>query len=615
VKGAFRSLLLLAAWLGFASGAWAQLSGDQLGEHDMTPGSLAMVKGGMSNACLYCHAPHGGLSSGTPLWNQRLSIQTYGTYASSSYHQTGVQPALNSNSKMCLSCHDGTVAVGQTVAYGTVAMGGMMKGTSTLGTDLKASHPFSLKTPMVDSPNVNALLFASPARTADPAVQLVNGSIECTSCHEPHFQNVDKQLAQFLVKDSSSGQLCLACHDPARVVNGQSNTLAGWATSVHATSASATSNKPYTGGYSTVAQNSCNSCHMPHSAAGPARLLRGPNEQACIGCHAGSNLQPAAPDIFSEMSKIGHPLPNPQNLHDTTEGAILNNNRHATCMDCHNSHASQPSATFTIPPAIRLAQNAVVGVSATDGMTILTPAANQFENCFRCHGTSAGKGSTTVNYGYTPLRLVNASDPLNIISQFAATATSSHPVTHDRTSANPQPSLRSQMMQLDGTTPGRAMGVRILCTDCHNSDDNREFGGAGANGPHGSKYSHLLERRYDMSQAATPGGQISNPVPNPDLSAAGPYALCGKCHDLTQVLANTSFSQHSLHVQEEGFSCSVCHAGHGIGASGTSISGESLINFDINVVAPNGATPITFNRTARTCTLTCHGEGHNNEHY
>jgi hypothetical protein len=24
------------------------------------------------------------------------------------------------------------------------------------------------------------------------------------------------------------------------------------------------------------------------------------------------------------------------------------------------------------------------------------------------------------------------------------------------------------------------------CLECHNSDDNREFGGAGANGPHGS---------------------------------------------------------------------------------------------------------------------------------
>ena len=61
------------------------------------------------------------------------------------------------------------------------------------------------------------------------------------------------------------------------------------------------------------------------------------------------------------------------------------------------------------------------------------------------------------------------------------------------------------MLNEDGLTPGRGMGTQILCTDCHNSDDNREFGGTGPNGPHGSKFSHLLERRYDITQAPLPG--------------------------------------------------------------------------------------------------------------
>ena len=72
------------------------------------------------------------------------------------------------------------------------------------------------------------------------------------------------------------------------------------------------------------------------------------------------------------------------------------------------------------------------------------------------------------------------------------------------------------MLNLDGVTHGRAMGTQILCTDCHNSDDNREFGGTGPNGPHGSKWTHILERRYEFSQAATPGAArspISFPIP------------------------------------------------------------------------------------------------------
>ena len=57
---------------------------------------------------------------------------------------------------------------------------------------------------------------------------------------------------------------------------------------------------------------------------------------------------------------------------------------------------------------------------------MVNPAINQYENCLRCHGTSTGKRAT-VNFGYLPVRLVAASDPLNIIPEFGSFATSSHP--------------------------------------------------------------------------------------------------------------------------------------------------------------------------------------------
>jgi len=186
---------------------------------------------------------------------------------------------------------------------------------------------------------------------------------------------------------------------------------------------------------------------------------------------------------------------------------------------------------------------------------------------------------------------------------------SSHPVLHDRTSGLAQPSLLPNMLNIDGVTQGRAMGVRILCTDCHNSDDNREFGGAGANGPHGSKFTHLLERRYEISQAAVPGQAIANLFPNPDLSPFGPYSLCAKCHNLTVILSNTSFPLHAQHISE-GFSCSVCHTAHGMGGQSATTTGERLVNFDANVVAPNGTTPISYSRVTNTCSLVCHGHAH-----
>jgi hypothetical protein len=122
---------------------------------------------------------------------------------------------------------------------------------------------------------------------------------------------------------------------------------------------------------------------------------------------------------------------------------------------------------------------------------------------------------------------------------------------------------------------------------------------------------HILERNYQFSQAAVPGGIVTNTFPKPDLSTTGPYAMCGKCHDLTQILANTSFLQHSRHVSDDGFSCSVCHTAHGMGATSATISGDRMVNFDVNVVGPNGALPISYNRGSSTCTLTCHLVVHN----
>jgi hypothetical protein len=167
------------------------------------------------------------------------------------------------------------------------------------------------------------------------------------------------------------------------------------------------------------------------------------------------------------------------------------------------------------------------------------------------------------------------------------------------------------MLNENGTTSPRVVGNRIFCTDCHNSDDNREFGGAGPNGPHGSINAHILERNYQFSQAAVPGGPVSNLFPNPDLTVTGPYALCAKCHDLTQILANTSFSQHRLHVSQYGFTCSTCHAAHGMGATSPTVTGERLVNFDANVVGQNNGAPISYNRGTNTCTLMCHQMAHN----
>jgi len=617
------------------SSGFAQLNGDVLGQHQLTVGSGSPITSLSGQGCIFCHAPHSGLASGKALWNQKLTNTTYNPYASTTYHQKGnPNPPLGSDSSLCLSCHDGTVAVGQTIAYGPMIMNGTMNGTDMIGAvdvnnqhPLQPQHPFSLVLPLQDSPDLAATLVQG--KTLDPAVSLIYGNVECTSCHDPHVQNKDQISTTFLVRDASKGQVCLACHDPSRAVGQsnpgqwQKNPLTLWPNSAHAQAANAVAANANVGSYPTVQQNACISCHEPHNAPGPTRLTRAPNELDCVACHSGgANVSPAAPNVFAEYTKagnVGHTFPQGTNSHDALEdlvgqNVVLNNNRHATCADCHNSHSSYPVSSFTAlqPPSIRPSQTGIAGVSA-DGTTIVNPAVNQYENCLRCHGNSAGKVANPV-FGYAPVRAVAPADGLNLIPQFAATATSAHPVMYPSSGgALPQPTLLANMWNLTGTAQGRAIGSQIFCTDCHNNDDSRESGGNSPNGPHGSKYSHILERAYPFAQAPAPGGIIPSQYlyPNPDLSPTGTYALCAKCHNLT--LLDQSWSHHSAHVVTDGLSCSACHTAHGMGSTSATISGQRLVNFDVNVVAPNGAIPITYsyNGGSDSCTLMCHGQAHN----
>src|ERR1700692_2773803 len=533
--------------------ASAQAPADVLGMHNLSLPSGASVYSQGSLGCTFCHAPHSGLGAISPLWNQTYSKATYTPYNSTTYVEQGnTQPILGITSSLCLSCHDGTVAVGQSAAYCPLPTVGTIN--SSFGTTLTGSHPFSLVTPLKVASNLAASLVAQ-GKTADPtgAVALVSGNIECTSCHSPHIQAIDKIAQNFLVRDSSNAQMCLACHDPNRVVQGQINPLAGFTNSVHQTATNQVSPDAHAGTYATVGVNACTSCHMSHDSVAPARLLRpaspaapayDPVTQNCMTCHGGGTyLSPAISNIMAEVAKVSHPLPSGNSFHDAAEVPLLNNNRHASCVDCHSAHGSNPELQFSAAPGIRPPQAGAIGVSALDVITPIIPAVNQYETCLRCHGTSTGKQRLVI-YGYAPIRVVSAPDSLKLIPGLASTATSSHPVTHPRSSVLPQPSLLVNMLDEKGLASARLVGTQIFCTDCHNSDDNREFGGAGPNGPHGSINSHILEHNYQFSQAASPGGLFTNTFPNPDLSLNGPYGMCAKCHNLSSVVANASFLKH-----------------------------------------------------------------------
>jgi predicted CXXCH cytochrome family protein len=594
----------------------AQVTGIKGSMHDLSVSGPGPVKAAReTQSCIFCHAPH-NVNPTVPLWNHKLStVSPYTLYSSSTYVQTNGQ-SISPRSKLCLSCHDGTVAMGQTVANGLIATTASPVAADILGTNLATDHPFGFLMPAVDDGEIKLSLMASPPTSSDPTVKFYDNTIECVTCHEPHTPGRDTAV-QFMVRSNTSSALCLACHDPSRGV------LGGWNMGSHATATNTVafgSALPYTDP-ATVSTNACASCHAGHNSAGTgARLLRGVEASACSACHGGAaNVTPGLLNVMSELNKTyAHPVQaSITPPHDPAEALPVSSSRHSACSDCHNSHASQAVVGTPTPPIAEVSLNGTPGVSASDGITVLKPAVNQYEICFKCHANSNNKPQNVAYsvYGRTAYRLTYLSlvDPYNSRLNFQSSI-ARHNVTQPSRGGNVSPSLRVAMLDLSGSPTGRSVqgaGLYLYCTDCHNNDAARVAGGPGPNGPHGSAYEHLLERRYAFEPPpAVPGG--ASPGVSYVPGVTGTYALCYKCHDIDNSILRDVTFKHAEHVINDSASCATCHAPHGI-QGGSSTNNLALVNFDTKVVGPSSGGVLYFQSTGinhGSCFLTCHGKDH-----
>lgn len=516
-----------------------------------------------SEVCIFCHAPH-NTSGSSPLWNRQMPTSSFAIYSSSTLDAQPGQPT--GSSKLCLSCHDGTIALGDVLSRDTAiqiaGQGPMPPGPTNLGTDLSDDHPVSFVYSSALSNSDSKIL---PPTALPPGINLDgNSELQCTSCHDPH-QNMN---GNFLVKTSRFGNLCSSCHNRP-----------SWPTSSHATSVKSVLGGSGNWPYSTVAENACQNCHQTHGAPGHQRLLRSVAEEGlCLDCHSG---QVATYNIQNEINKaVSHDPAAYLAIHDAAETASVGT-PHVECSDCHNPHAMETPTMTTSFIALGATLARVKGITASG--SAIAEVNNEYEVCFRCHGDSA----VQIN-GLIPRQAPSA----NLRLDFSTGNASFHPVVTGLSGAS-VPSLK----------PGIPHGSQVRCTDCHNNDQSRRFNGSGPDGPHGSAYDFLLQSNYTTT--------------SPNSESAFEYALCYRCHDRQSILNDDSFKEHQEHISED-VACSACHDPHGVsGTTGTGSDHTHLINFDLRYVFPrNGVLKFEDQGFRKgSCTLICHGEDHDDEDY
>jgi len=546
--------------------------------HDLSrsgPGPVRAVT--EDQVCVFCHTPHNAAPD-TPLWNRFSAPRHYRIYRSSTTDARIGQPT--GNSKLCLSCHDGVLAVGLLRSRGEAdpvptTIHRLTEEHGGLGTDLSDDHPISFRYDRALTAVDRQL--RQPETISSELPLGKHGEMHCTTCHDAH----NNRLGNFLRLTDRRSAICVSCHQ-----------MHGWRLCAHATSFASISGRDIDPTelleYPTVADNACASCHKVHNATRPERLLRHRREEdGCLNCHSG---RVSAFNLLSEIRKRSAHNPREYlNAHDPAEGVQLNR-KHVECVDCHNPHATAGTLiTRRIkqstpgPRLIGSELKHVRGLSASG--RYLEDARFEYEVCLKCHSDRLPVVRETVP------RMVSS---VNSRRDFRTSNPSFHPVFG-----------RGRNSDVPSLMPPYTEASVITCTDCHDSDNARDRGGSGPNGPHGSIHQPLLADNYSTRDYTT--------------ESARAYAACYHCHSRSSVLNNESFPLHRLHVVNERTPCSVCHDAHGVQPGGRGGDHTHLMNFDTSVVFPSDfGRRIEFRDAGRlrgSCTLRCHDFNHENATY
>jgi hypothetical protein len=235
--------------------------------HDFTPsgtGDLKVTNAGAIGICTFCHTPHKAYSTQL-LWNHTLSANSFSWDVPATTAGTTLPtlaPTYKGASVKCLSCHDGSVAVGDVGWFKEAPNNGSAallnsSITASLGTggefliangsgpgNMAGNHPVGIPYPYGQVANTyngitsGAMLVgpdwqANPLTFTNSHIRLFSDDgagnisavpatwtaktvgIECSSCHDPHNkQSVDDLFlrGKMVGATQGDGYICEQCH-------------------------------------------------------------------------------------------------------------------------------------------------------------------------------------------------------------------------------------------------------------------------------------------------------------------------------------------------------------------------------------------------------------------
>lgn len=239
--------------------------------HDLSnvgnlPGSIASNKfvgtgDNQNRVCVYCHHPHnayaasgnamynhdGKMTTGSaeysPLWNHSMSQTSFVGYSngimmgggdtndtSDQRHmlnaaEVGDGTKIAGVSLLCMSCHDGVVAMN---AYSQITgslanMGNPSEGTpitqstAAFKGDMNNHHPMGFSYQAVQ--NVDAEIAATDTIMVAESNLTINDllfgsekTMECVTCHDVHNTSNQTGAERFLWRSNDKSNFCLTCH-------------------------------------------------------------------------------------------------------------------------------------------------------------------------------------------------------------------------------------------------------------------------------------------------------------------------------------------------------------------------------------------------------------------